>query len=98
MTVSIIIDQKSVEEPVLDDAGEPTGEMAEVFKDYSDEQKKEFQQAVRFDYFSAARGAQLKEDPNGYVDDRFSVSMTSVEPIPTVDPLRYKVPALWARA
>ncbi|TVR44044.1 MAG: flagellar M-ring protein FliF [Planctomycetota bacterium] len=82
MTVSIVVDQQRRVEPVLDDQGNPTGETRVVFQDYSDQQKEVFRQAVLDAIgFAAARGSQQTMDPDGNVEDRFSVSLASVQPV-----------------
>lgn len=86
MTVSIVVDQRVRQEAVLDENGEPTGEMREVFEDYTPEQKTVFQQSVLDAIgFSAARGSQLDIDPEANVDARFSVSLASVQPVTAID-------------
>lgn len=82
MTVSIVIDQRVRRQPILDEDGNPTGETEEIFEDYSEAQKEAFRQAVLDAIgFASARGAQLSQDPDANVEDRFSVSLATVAPV-----------------
>lgn len=87
MTVSIVIDQQRRRQAILGDDGEPTGEYEESFEDYTAAQKEMFRQAVLDAIgFAAARGSQLSIDPDANVDDRFSVSLATVQPVSSDDP------------
>lgn len=81
MTVSILLDFKIVKEPKKDDKGNPTKEFEEKRIEYSDAEKKRFQDLVANAIgFSSAKGlsAQAGEAP-ATVDSRFSVTVQSME-------------------
>lgn len=81
MTVSILLDFKTVKEPKKDDKGNPTKEFEIKRSEYTEAEKKRFQEMVTNAIgFNSAKGlaAQAGEAPAA-VESRFSVGIQSME-------------------
>jgi flagellar M-ring protein FliF len=80
MTVSILLDYKTVREPKKDDKGNPTKEMEEKRVEYTDTERKRFQDLVLNAIgFNSARGLAAQGGVVQNVDNRFSVTVQSLE-------------------
>ncbi len=89
MTVSILLDQKVTKAPKLDDKGQPTKELVEKREDYSEVEKKRFQELVLGAIgFNAAKGSQGAGEAPAAIEGRFSVAVQSMamwhEPVEVV--------------
>jgi len=79
MSVSILLDQKVSQVAKLDDKGQPTKEMTEKREDYSEAEKRRFQELVLGAIgFNAAKGIQATENA-ATAESRFSVAVQSME-------------------
>jgi flagellar M-ring protein FliF len=80
MTVSILLDYKTVREPKKDDKGNPTKEMEEKRVEYTETERKRFQDLVLNAIgFNSARGLAAQGGVVQNVDNRFSVTVQSLE-------------------
>ncbi len=79
MTVSILLDQKITKGPKLDDKGQPTKDVVEKHEDYSEVEKKRFQDLVLGAIgFNAAKGSQGAGETPAMIESRFSVAVQSM--------------------
>jgi flagellar M-ring protein FliF len=81
MTVSILLDYKTVKEPKKDDKGNPTKEMEEKRIEYTEAERKRFSDLVLNAIgYNAAKGlAAGSGEAANVVESRFSVSVQSME-------------------
>lgn len=81
MSVSILLDYKMIKEAKKDDKGNPTSEFEEKRLEYSEPEKKRFQDLVLNAIgYNAAKGlAVAANEPASVVENRFAVTIQSME-------------------